>query len=120
MKTPPNSVRTMEPVGQASRHPASSQCLQTSEENDQDADGPEFPPTPGTGSCSTNLTCRQVEAPTAPVLSYESPLQSRPSSLTPFHSLQATSQALQPMHKVESVRKAVTLMRFFLGQTSTH
>ena len=26
---------------------------------------------------------------------------------TPFHSLQATSQALQPMHSVESVRKPV-------------
>ena len=31
----------------------------------------------------------------------------------PFHSLQATSHALQPMQRVESVKKAVTVMRFF-------
>src|SRR5215469_2681025 len=118
MKTPPNSVRTIEPVGQASRQPAFSQCLHTSEENVQDVCSPRLPPIPGTGVCSTNFTCRHVEAPTAPVLSYEYPLHSRPSSLTPFHSLQATSQALQPMHKVESVRNAVTLMRFVLGRIS--
>src|SRR5438270_5108401 len=33
-----------------------------------------------------------------------------PSSDTWFHSLQATSHALQPMHSVESVRKAVMLI----------
>src|SRR5436853_4276747 len=107
MKTPPNSVRTMAPVGHASRHPAFSQCLQTSEENDHEFSSAAFPPKPGSGAFSTNLTCLHVECPTAPVLSYENPLQSRPSSLTPFHSLQATSQALQPMHNVESVRNAV-------------
>ena len=32
-KTLPNSVRTIEPVGHASRQPAFSQCLQTSDEN---------------------------------------------------------------------------------------
>src|SRR3954451_7075045 len=111
MYTLPNSVRTMDPVGQASRHPASSQCLQTSDEKVQDVTSPELPPYPGSGACSTNFTCRHVEAPTAPVLSYEYPLKSKPSLAIPFHSLQATSQALHPMHKVESVRNAVTLMR---------
>src|SRR5947208_6356324 len=108
--TLPNSVRTIAPVGQASRHPAFSQCLQTSEENDHEFSSAAFPPNPGSGAFSTNLTCLHVECPTAPVLSYENPLQSRPSSLTPFHSLQATSHALQPMHNVESVRNAVTAM----------
>src|SRR5579872_4239997 len=110
MKTPPNSVLTIEPVGQASRHPACSQCLQTSDENAHEACSPAFPPRPGTGDCSTNFTCRHVEAPSDLVLSSENPVQSSPSSPTPFHSLQATSQALQPMHKVESVKNAVTLM----------
>ena len=36
-----------------------------------------------------------------------SPVQREPSSGTPFHSLHATSHALQPMQSVESVRKAV-------------
>src|SRR3954468_19903634 len=119
MNTPPNSVRTIEPVGHASRHPASSQCLHTSDEKTHDACSPAFPPNPGTGACSTNFTCLQVEAPSAPVLSYEYPLQSKPSSLTPFHSLHATSQALQPMHKVESVRNAVMLMQSVLLKNST-
>src|ERR1700688_3269390 len=97
----------MAPVGQASRHPAFSQCLQTSDENDHEFISGALPPNPGSGLCSTNFTCRQVCAPTEPVLSYEYPLQFRPSSPTPFHSLHATSHALQPMQSVESVRKAV-------------
>src|SRR5205823_9667740 len=107
MKTPPNSVRTIAPVGQASRHPAFSQCLQTSDEKDHEFISGALPPKPGSGVCSTNFTCRHVCAPTAPVLSYENPLQFRPSSPTAFHSLHATSQALQPIHNVESVRNAV-------------
>src|SRR3954469_8932317 len=110
-KTPPNSVRTIAPVGHASRHPATSQCLQTSEENVQDGDSGEFAPKPGSGSLSTNFTCRHVEWPRARVLSYEVPRQSSPSSATPFHSLHATSHALQPMQSVESVRNAVVVMR---------
>ena len=42
------------------------------------------------------------------MLSYESPVHVNPSAGTWFHSLHATSQALQPMHSVESVRKALT------------
>src|SRR3954466_7829560 len=81
-----------------------------------DGDGPEScrvapgSPTVGIGRstvrlCSTNATCRHVFAPSWPELSYdipESPMTSRwpcASSIgSVFHSLQATSHALQPMH----------------------
>ena len=49
---------------------------------------------------------------TAAYDAYAIALQSKPSSATPFHSLQATSQALQPMHNVESVRNAVVGIQF--------
>ena len=52
-----------------------------------------------------NFTCRQVLAPSAPLLSYEEPRKFIPSSGTAFHSLQATSQALQPMQIEVSVKK---------------
>src|SRR4029453_10949489 len=51
------------------------------------------------------MTWRQVDAPRWPVLSYEFPVQVKPSSGTSFHSLHATSQALQPMQTVGSVKK---------------
>src|SRR3712207_5518943 len=62
--------------------------------------------------CSMNATCRQVLAPSWPVLSYDMPDRPR-ASFTPcessigsvFHSLQATSHALQPMHTEVSVKK---------------
>src|SRR3954470_23391627 len=110
-KTLPNSVRTIEPVGHASRQPAFPQCLQTSDENSHVIRSAELPPHPACGCRSTNLTCRYVECPSARVLSYESPLPTKPSSGTSFHSLHATSHALQPMQRVESVRKPVTAMR---------
>src|SRR5512133_1091709 len=50
-------------------------------------------------------TWRQEFASSWPVLSYELPVHAIPSSGTRFHSLQATSQALQPMHTVVSVKK---------------
>src|SRR5512135_1122236 len=75
--TPPNSVRTIDPVGHASRHPATSQCLQTSDENSHDITSGAFPPNPAAAVFSTNFTCRHVECPTAPVLSYENPVQFR-------------------------------------------
>src|ERR1043165_8866045 len=99
----------MEPVGHASRHPACSQCLQTSEENSHVRASAALPPRPMRGSLSTNFTCRHVECPSARVLSYDLPLQRKPSSGTPFHSLHATSHALQPMQSVESVKKPVTV-----------
>jgi len=49
--------------------------------------------------------CRHVSAPSAEVLSYDSPVQTIPSSGTRFHSLQATSHALQPMQTEVSVKK---------------
>src|SRR5690242_17502310 len=93
-KTLPNSVRTIDPVGHDSRQPAFSQCLQTSDENCHVACSGELPPTPIVTAFSTNFTCRHVECPSAVVLSYESPDQTKPSSGTSFHSLHATSQAL--------------------------
>src|SRR5699024_4008179 len=56
-------------------------------------------------SCSMNATCRQVFAARPPVLSYEDSKSSRlPSMGTWFHSLQATSQALQPIQMEVSVQ----------------
>src|SRR6516162_6422260 len=53
-----------------------------------------------------NATCRQAEAPRPPVLSYDMPVRAKASgSGSPFHSLHATSQALQPMQSVVSVKK---------------
>jgi len=54
-----------------------------------------------------NATCRQVEAPRLAVLSYDMPVSSIPSSGTAFHSLHATSQALQPMHTDVSVKNPI-------------
>jgi hypothetical protein len=51
-----------------------------------------------------NATWRHVSAPSARVLSYESPVHGAMSSGTRFHSLQATSHALQPMHSDVSVK----------------
>src|SRR5437762_6135328 len=109
-RTEPTSVRTIEPVGHASRQPASSQCLQTSDKKTQrngsslSSDEPTIC-RPFGRSCSRNRTCRHVDAPSWPVLSYEFPDQTKPSSGTWFHSLHATSHALQPMQTVGSVKK---------------
>src|SRR5207249_1947746 len=101
MKTVSNSVRVMAPVGQTSRQLAFLQCLQTSLIISQAC-----PPAMGvgctsvprlSGTCSMNCTCRQFCASSWPVLSKES---ARNCGLLPsswFHSLHATSQALQPM-----------------------
>src|SRR5437868_6503211 len=100
----------IEPVGHDSRQPAFSQCLQTSEENSHTIRSGALPPRPVCGVRSTNLTWRQVEWPRARVLSYELPLQRKPSCGTSFHSLHATSHALQPMQRVESVKKPVVVI----------
>src|SRR5436305_13770408 len=93
----------MAPVGQASRQPARAQCLQTSDIISHEKFPPSVPPI-GTGR-STNPTCRHVDEPRCPVLSYESPVKLKPSSGSWFHCLHATSQALQPMQSVVSVKK---------------
>src|SRR5689334_11759992 len=96
--TVPYSVRNSEPVGQTSRQAAWVQCLQTSDDMSQRSAST-------SGSfCSMKATCRQVFAPSSEVLSYDSPVQTIPSSGTRFHSLQATSQALQPMQTEVSVK----------------
>src|SRR5690349_5788211 len=94
MYTPPNSVRLIERVGQASRQPATSQCLQTSDENCHVMTCGALPPAPICVSCSTNFTWRQVEWPRPRVLSYDLPEKWKPSAGTSFHSLHATSHAL--------------------------
>src|SRR5215218_7558144 len=76
--TVPNSVRVIAPVGQTSRQPACVQCLQTSELISQRN-------SPSRGRCSTKATWRQVFALSSPVLSYELPVKTRPSSGTRFH-----------------------------------
>src|SRR3982750_3657756 len=95
--TVPYSVRNNAPVGQTSRQAACVQCLQTSEDINQRRGSP----------CSMNATCRHVLAPSSEVLSYDSPVQTSPSSGTRFHSLQATSHALHPMQTEVSVKKPI-------------
>src|SRR5689334_3378743 len=97
--TVPNSVRNSAPVGHTSRHAACVQCLQTSEDMSQR--------TSVWTDCSMNATCRQVLAFRLPVLSYDMPSRLNPSSGTPFHSLHATSHALQPMQMLVSVKNPI-------------
>src|SRR4051812_20659962 len=99
--TVPNSVRKIAPVGQTSRQPACVQCLHTSDDMSHRTPSP--PSLPAT-VCSTNATCRHVSALRPPVLSYDHASRSKPSVGTSFHSLHATSHALQPMHNVVSVK----------------
>src|SRR5215207_4957163 len=101
-----NSVRNSAPVGQTSRHAAWVQCLQTSEDISQRS------PPPSTSAwigfvCSMNATWRHVSAPRSIVLSYDMPVNPWLDSGTWFHSLQATSQALQPMQTLVSVKKPI-------------
>src|SRR5436190_23929962 len=85
--TVPNSVRNSEPVGHTSRQAADVQCLQTSEYMSHRT------PSPALIGCSMKATWRQVFALSSPELSYDWPRKFKPSSGTPFHSLQATSHA---------------------------
>src|SRR5918995_7315148 len=101
MTTVSYSVRMMAPVGQTSRQPACTQCLQTSLISSQ------RPPTRSSGNCSMNWTCRQFSPLSSRVLSYESPLRVKTSEESPFQFLQATSQALQPMQMVVSVKNPI-------------
>src|SRR2546423_11291310 len=100
-----NSVRNSAPVGQTSRQPACVQCLHTSEDINQRSPSSGSPEAGAGTVCSMNATCRQVEAPNAPVLSIDMPSRSNPSSGSWFHSLHATSQALHPMQTEVSVKK---------------
>src|SRR5919204_4316521 len=103
--TVPYSVRKSEPVGQTSRQAACVQCLQTSEDISQRIASPSSSPTRIGLFCSMKATWRHELAPSVEVLSYDSPVQTSPSSGTRFHSLHATSHALQPMQTLVSVKK---------------
>ena len=77
-----------------------------------DADGPRAPSSAAVGapsgrSCSMKATCRQEFASSMPVLSNDMPSRSSPSSGTAFHSLHATSHALQPMQTLVSVKNPI-------------
>src|SRR5215468_6142240 len=97
MYTVSNSVRMMALVGHTSMQLAIAQCLHTSLIM--------FHATPPFGVVNSwNCTWRQFWSSSWPVLSK----LSRNSGACPgssFHSLQATSQALQPMQRVVSVKK---------------
>src|SRR5918911_395100 len=84
--TVPNSVRNNAPVGHTSRQAACVQCLQTLDIMSQLRS---VPPSPA--GCSMNATWRHEFADRPPVLSYDMPSRSNPSSGIAFHSLQATS-----------------------------
>src|SRR4051794_28239422 len=123
------SVRKSAPVGHTSRQAACVQCLHTSDAISQRSPSASRSSrisaeddtswsaaccasdfgiplcTPSGSRCSTNATCLHVSASRPPVLSYELPVHSSPSSGTWFHSLHATSHALQPMHSDVSVKK---------------
>src|SRR6202012_3738683 len=111
--TVPYSVRISAPVGHTSRQPASEQCLHTSLDISQrsasdsgPSSGPLGPGSGGPGAiCSMKATCRQVVPLRPTVLSNDMPDRLSPSSGTSFHSLHATSQALQPMQTEVSVKK---------------
>src|SRR4029077_14320894 len=107
--TVPNSVRKIAPVGHTSRQAACVQCLQTSDDISQrklSSSRWKFVTWPLSGTrCSMHATCSHVSALSPWELSCDQPVQFNPSSGTPFHSLHATSQALQPMHTDVSVKK---------------
>src|SRR5919199_1623759 len=103
--TVPYSVRKRAPVGHTSRHAACVQCLQTSDSINQRSPVVPSPFVRSGFSCSMNATCRQELAPSVEVWSYESPLHTWPSCGIRFHSLHATSHALQPMQTDVSVKK---------------
>src|ERR1700712_2337749 len=104
----PTSVRNNEPVGHTSRHAALVQCLQTSLDINHRISWPGIEASSTSVRsivrCSMNATWRHVDAPRPCVLSYDMPVNCMPSSGTWFHSLQATSQALQPMQMLVSVK----------------
>src|SRR5258705_8654680 len=112
--TVPNSVRNSAPVGQTSKEAACVQCLHTSDDiNHATPSRSSGGPMPGSPRStvvtgfSTNATCRQVSAPSSVVLSYDVPVKPTLSAGSPFHSLQATSQALQPMQIDVSVKNPI-------------
>src|ERR687893_1507970 len=105
MRTVSNSVRMIDPVGHTSMQLACWQCLQTSDMIRKALPLPS--PIVSSGTLSMNLTWRQVEPFSSPVLSRLWPRNPSSSSFSgsPFHSLHATSHALHPMQTLVSVKK---------------
>src|SRR5215469_4028991 len=104
MKTVSNSVRMIALVGQTSAHDACWQCLQTSDIISQAWPSPAVVAAVRCASFSMNLTWRQFSASSLPVLSKLSARNAGGLPVSSFHSLQATSQALQPMQMLVSVK----------------
>ena len=92
-------------MGQTSRQRRWTQCLQTSVIISQ------RPPASGRRvNCSMNLTCRQliaVEVPGVVVAVAAAAVRAAVVAGSSFHCLQATSQALQPMQTVVSVKNPI-------------
>src|SRR5919197_1796882 len=107
MKTVSNSVRTIAPVGHTSMQLACWQCLQTSDMSRNALPSPT--PSVSSGTLSMNFTWRQVWPSRLPVLSRLSPRNPFGSLGSWFHSLHATSQALQPMQTLVSVKNPYDL-----------
>src|SRR5215467_16041541 len=104
MKTVSNSVRMMALVGHTSAHDACWQCLQTSDIISHAWPLPAVVAAVRCASFSMNFTCRQFSASSLPVLSKLSARKAGGSPVSWFHSLQATSHALQPMQTLVSVK----------------
>src|ERR671911_969095 len=92
----------IDPVGQTSMQLACWQCLHTSDMIRKALPLPS--PIVSSGTLSMNFTWRQVEPFSSPVLSRLWPRKPGSFSGSWFHSLHATSQALQPMHTLVSVK----------------
>src|SRR3954447_3051778 len=105
--TVPNSVRNSAPVGHTSRQGAVVQCLHTSEDMSQRMPSSSAGFAGTARSCSMKATCRHVSELSRPVLSYDWALKPKSSVGSWFHSLHATSHALQPMHSEVSVKKPI-------------
>src|SRR4051794_24725253 len=104
MKTVSNSVRMIAPVGQTSMQLACWQCLHTSDMSRNALPLPS--PRVSSGTLSMNCTWRHVEPFSSPVLSRLWPRNRTSSCFSGswFHSLHATSHALQPMQTLVSVK----------------
>src|SRR4051794_28686285 len=105
--TLPESLRNSAPVGHTSRHGAVVQCLHTSEDMSQRMPSSSAGFAGTARSCSMKATCRHVSELSRPVLSYDCALKPKSSVGSWFHSLHATSHALQPMHSDVSVKKPI-------------
>src|SRR5205807_9829470 len=99
-----HTVLTVSSGGHTSSHEACCQCLQTSDIISQACPLPAVVDAVRCASFSMNFTWRQFSASSLPVLSKLSARNAGALPASWFHSLQATSQALQPMQTLVSVK----------------